>query len=148
MVPSNYKAEDTATTHAQTTRTSMNLAQLINAAAIQSYSSAESSMCHSQSKALLTCLKTTANFTQFESEHCILCTVSASEDSSTGKESDATMCDEFESDGYCSNLNQCFRKDCSNKCREQYKTWAMCVFDDIGCPLLCRRKKGGIEEIA
>lgn len=126
----------------------MNIAQLINAAAFQSYSSVDSSICHTQSKALISCLKTNANFTQFQSEHCILCTVSASEDSSTGQQSSATLCEEFESDGYCTNLNQCFRSDCSNMCREQYKAWAMCVFEDIGCPFLCRRKKGTVEEIA
>jgi hypothetical protein len=119
----------------------MNLAYLINAAATQSFSAIDSSICRTQSQALISCLKTKAGFSQFESENCILCTVSASEDS-TGQQSTATLCDEFESDGFCSNLNQCFNEDCSNQCREEYKTWATCVFDDIGCPFLCRRKKG------
>lgn len=79
----------------------MNLAQLLNVAVIQSYNSIEtSSVCGPQSKTLISCLKTNTNFTQFQSENCRLCTVSASEDSN-GKQSAATMCDEFEADGYC-----------------------------------------------
>ena len=126
----------------------MNLAQLLNATALQSFNKINAGSCPSQSQLLISCLHNEANFTKYASEQCLFCTVAASADSTTGEQSTATMCDEFEADGYCGNLNQCFRNDCSNTCRDEYKTWAMCVFDDIGCPLLCRRKKGMVEEIA
>ena len=126
----------------------MNLAQLLNVAAFQSFNEIKTGSCPSESQLLISCLHNEANFTKYASEQCLFCTVAASEDQSTGEQSSATMCDEFEAGGYCGNLNQCFRNDCSNKCRDEYRTWAMCVFDDIGCPLLCRRKKGMVDEIA
>ena len=125
----------------------MNLAHLINVAAIQSFTDVDSSKCQGESKTVLSCLHNTANFTKIESENCILCTVSASKNSRTGRSSDATLCDEFEADGYCSNLNVCFREDCSSKCKAEYKTWAICVFNDIGCPFLCRKKKDEVKQI-
>lgn len=125
----------------------MNLAQLLNIVAIQSMSDVDigSHTCRSQSKVLVSCLKSNVGFTESESQQCILCTIAASEDSHTHRKSTATDCGEFESDGFCGNLNQCFREDCSDECKVEYRAWATCTFEEIGCPLLCRRKK--VEDV-